>query len=92
MADSSTPSEKFFADRAEEGGVYDSATTQMRTMENALANLEYIGTKKKSPNIFRSTDWAKNIVFRESALKDSPEFKVAIIGTVVILNLSEYFH
>ncbi|KAJ7934654.1 hypothetical protein B0H13DRAFT_2484977 [Mycena leptocephala] len=82
MADSSNPSEKFFADRAEEGGVYDSATTQMRTMENALANLEYIGTKKKSPNIFRSTDWAKNIVFRESALKDSPEFKVAIIGEI----------
>jgi hypothetical protein len=80
MADDSPPSEKFFADRAEEGGVYDSATTQMQAMENALANVEYIGTNKRSPNIFRSTDWAKNVVFRESALKDAPEFKVAIIG------------
>ncbi|KAJ7914682.1 hypothetical protein B0H13DRAFT_1872801, partial [Mycena leptocephala] len=80
MADDSPPSEKFFADRAEEGGVYDSATAQMQAMENALANVEYIGTNKRSPNIFRSTDWAKNVVFRESALKDAPEFKVAIIG------------
>ncbi|KAJ6525414.1 hypothetical protein B0H19DRAFT_1084961 [Mycena capillaripes] len=75
-------SRSFYGERAVEGGLYDSAFDQLREMPNALANLEYIGTKKRPQTIFRGMDWSKSIVFKESKAKDAPEFKVAIIGEI----------
>ncbi|KAJ7435647.1 hypothetical protein B0H11DRAFT_2256979 [Mycena galericulata] len=72
---------QFLIDRSDKDGIYDSTFTQLRTMDNALANREYLGTKKRSPNLFRGSDWAKNIVFKEATQKDGPEFKLAIIGS-----------
>ncbi|KAJ6537008.1 hypothetical protein B0H19DRAFT_1240789 [Mycena capillaripes] len=74
--------DSFYGERAVEGGLYDSAFDQLREMPNALANLEYIGTKKRPQTIFRGMDWSKSIVFKESKAKDAPEFKVAIIGEI----------
>ncbi|KAJ6557443.1 hypothetical protein B0H19DRAFT_1376230 [Mycena capillaripes] len=82
MSDSWVNPDKFLIDRTEEGGVYDFTLSQLQNMPHALANLEYIGTKKRPPTIFRGQDWAKNIVFRESKSAGAPEFKVSIVGEV----------
>ncbi|KAJ6483747.1 hypothetical protein C8R47DRAFT_1073164 [Mycena vitilis] len=76
-----------FVERAEEGGLYESTFAQLRTMSNALANIEYIGTKKRTPNIFRGRDWSRNIVFKDKDdkdgnRKDAMEFKTALIGEI----------
>ncbi|KAJ7748833.1 hypothetical protein DFH07DRAFT_962037 [Mycena maculata] len=65
-----------------ESGFYESVLAQMKGMPNALSNLEYIGTKKHRPDIFRGEDWSKNIVFKDGPGKDAHEFQVAIVGEI----------
>ncbi|KAJ6608715.1 hypothetical protein B0H10DRAFT_2226540 [Mycena sp. CBHHK59/15] len=59
---------KCFIERAE-SGLYASALEQMKELPNALANIEYIGTKSHPPDIFKGQDWAKNVVFTDSLAK-----------------------
>ncbi|KAJ7725232.1 hypothetical protein DFH07DRAFT_970948 [Mycena maculata] len=58
-----------FAER-EESGFYASMLEQITAMPNALANIEYIGTKKRSPDFFRGEDWAKNVVFKDGEIAE----------------------
>ncbi|KAJ6568173.1 hypothetical protein B0H10DRAFT_2238259 [Mycena sp. CBHHK59/15] len=67
---------------AEPAGLYDSVLEQLSKMPNALSNLEYIGTPRNPPDIFRGHDWSKNVVFTESTAKDAPSFRAAIIGEI----------
>ncbi|KAJ6554135.1 hypothetical protein B0H10DRAFT_2123488 [Mycena sp. CBHHK59/15] len=66
----------------QESGFYESVLDQMKAMPNALANLEYIGTKKRKPDIFRGEDWSKNIVFKDGPGKDASEYRVAVLGEI----------
>ncbi|KAJ6538396.1 hypothetical protein B0H10DRAFT_2245784 [Mycena sp. CBHHK59/15] len=72
---------KCFIERAE-SGLYASALEQMKELPNALANIEYIGTKSHPPDIFKGQDWAKNVVFTDSPRKDANEYRAAIIGEI----------
>ncbi|KAJ7489732.1 hypothetical protein B0H11DRAFT_2278394 [Mycena galericulata] len=72
---------KCFFERRD-SGFYDSVLDQMKAMPNALANLEYIGTKKRGPDIFKGEDWTKNIVFKDGPGQNASEYRAAIFGEI----------
>ncbi|KAJ7488609.1 hypothetical protein B0H11DRAFT_2278519 [Mycena galericulata] len=70
-----------FAER-EESGFYASMLEQITAMPNALANIEYIGTKKRSADFFRGEDWAKNVVFKDGMAKEASEYRATVFGEI----------
>ncbi|KAJ7233262.1 hypothetical protein B0H12DRAFT_1076641 [Mycena haematopus] len=81
MSEVTDPRNKCFIER-DECGLYASVVQQIKAMPHALANIEYIGTKKHHPDIFHSVDWAQNIVFKDGPGKDASEFHAAIFGEI----------
>ncbi|KAF7340752.1 hypothetical protein MSAN_02103600 [Mycena sanguinolenta] len=75
--------EQCFADRLS-SGLYDSVHGQLLQMGNALANLEYIGTRGHDPDFYRGFDWSNNIVMKHGPpnIKEAAEFKFAIFGEI----------
>ncbi|KAJ6618088.1 hypothetical protein B0H10DRAFT_1276479 [Mycena sp. CBHHK59/15] len=73
--------EQCFVERLE-SGLYASVYDQISKMDNTLGNIEYIGTRRRAPDIFRVVDWSKNIVFKDGPGKDASEYRAAIIGEI----------